>query len=1086
MARLSLTLLGGLQARLDPGGTLVLPTRKSQALLAYLALPLGQAHPRDKLAALLWGGIRDESARASLRQALFAVRKALVDTTALRQDADTLALDAAAVTVDVVAFEQAIKEGTAEALERAAELYHGDLLDGLVVDEAPFEEWLLGERERLREVALEALTKLLTQQRRAGGTETAIGTARRLLTLDPLQEAVHRALMRLYADLGRRGAALRQYQHCVSVLGRELGVEPEPETKQLYQELLRQRSVRPAPAPASPRGARAEEHRAPGAAAETTLIGRASEHAALCEALEAAAAGRGGIVAVLGEAGIGKSRLVAELAAEAAARGMSVVIGRAYESEQILPFGPWVDALRAGHVANDSDALERLSPALRTELARLLPEVGGPASTAGVSDIRLLFESIAELVGHLARRHPLLLVLEDLHWADELSTRLVAFLGRRLADKPVLLVATARDDEEGPALRQALDDLGRGGGLETLTLRALSRPDTLALVHEIARSGDEAAVVRLAAEAWTTSEGNPFVAVETVRAHAEGAAVAPGRDLALPERVREIITKRLERLSESGQMFTAVAAVIGREFDFALLQRAGGLSEEETAAGIEELVRRRILHDVGERIDFTHDRIREAAYGRILAPRRRLLHRRAAEAIEALHAGELDRHALALGRHYREAEVWDSAVVHLRRAGLDAFARAANREALACFESALTAIDRLGDGPSKTEYAIDVRISMDLAFMHLGEFRRSLERMAEAEVLARAAGDQPRLARILHRMAYDLSSLGEFSAALSKVDVARAMATQANDRAGLIGVNVMIARILYALGEYRRAIQAVSGNIDLAPAEARSPLPNARPSNVSNNLSFSRFWTVIAKAELGKFEEGTALGAEAVRIAREIGRTPEVVALCGLGRLYVVQGAWARGIEVLEQALPRCEVGSDLAVYFSRTASSLGEAYVRSGRVADGLRLLERAAGHAEEIGFVYGHALFVRMLGEGRLFAGDVEAAQADAERALALARQYGQRGWEGWALRLLGEIATRRPAFDLAVAQAHFAEAAALAEERGMRPLLAHCRLGLGQAHRRAGNDVPARAAVEEALAEYQTLEMPYWMALAEAARG
>lgn len=163
MARLSLTLLGGLQGRLDPGGALVLPTRKSQALLAYLALPPGHAHPRDKLAALLWGGIRDESARASLRQALFAVRKALADTGALRQDADTLALDAAAVTVDVAAFEQAIKEGTPDALERAAALYRGDLLDGLVVEEAAFEEWLLGERERLREVALEALTKLLAQ-----------------------------------------------------------------------------------------------------------------------------------------------------------------------------------------------------------------------------------------------------------------------------------------------------------------------------------------------------------------------------------------------------------------------------------------------------------------------------------------------------------------------------------------------------------------------------------------------------------------------------------------------------------------------------------------------------------------------------------------------------------------------------------------------------------------------------------------------------------------------------------------------------------------------------------------------------------
>src|SRR5262245_40156758 len=247
MAKLSLTLLGGFQARLDPGPALALPTRKTQALLAYLALPLGQAHPRDKLASLLWGGIREESARASLRQALFAIRKALGEVEpALRHEGETVALDAAAVDADTAAFERAATDETSEALERAVGLYRGDLLSGFALDEAPFEEWLLGERERLRELALEALAKLLAHQRKAGATEPAIGTALKLLTLDPLQEPVHRALMRLYAEVGRRGTALRQYQQCVGVLQRELGVEPEAETKALYQEILRQRSPRSA------------------------------------------------------------------------------------------------------------------------------------------------------------------------------------------------------------------------------------------------------------------------------------------------------------------------------------------------------------------------------------------------------------------------------------------------------------------------------------------------------------------------------------------------------------------------------------------------------------------------------------------------------------------------------------------------------------------------------------------------------------------------------------------------------------------------------------------------------------------------
>jgi len=230
MPRLSLTLLGGFQARLDPGSTLSLPTRKAQALMAYLALPPGRAHPRDKLATLLWGGMRDEQARNSLRQALFALRRAVAacEPPPFLAEADTIALDPAAVDVDVARFERQREDGGLHTLERTAALYRGDLLEGLVVDEAPFEEWLVNERERLRELALETLARLLARQRRVPDVDAAVRTAQRLLALDPLQEAAHRTLMRLYAEQGRRGAALRQYQQCVGVLQRELGLTRSP------------------------------------------------------------------------------------------------------------------------------------------------------------------------------------------------------------------------------------------------------------------------------------------------------------------------------------------------------------------------------------------------------------------------------------------------------------------------------------------------------------------------------------------------------------------------------------------------------------------------------------------------------------------------------------------------------------------------------------------------------------------------------------------------------------------------------------------------------------------------------------------
>jgi DNA-binding SARP family transcriptional activator len=358
MIGLKLTLLGGFEAWLGSGESLRLPTKKAQALLAYLGTRPGQSHPRDKLAAFLWGDKSDDQARGALRHALVALRKALAraEPPALRIEGQTLTLNPDGVEVDVVTFERRIAEGTLQALEQAAELYRGDLLLGFDVNEPLFEEWLGAERERLRELALEALARLLAHQTRAASAERAIQTALRLLSLDPLQEAVHRALMRLYGRQGRRGAALKQYQTCVSVLRRELDAEPEAETRTLYQELLR-RPVAAVTAPDDRGEHRARAARKVGAVApdlptvETPLFGRQPELGRLRTLLDEAVQGHGHIATVVGEAGIGKTRLVSALVADALALGCRALIGRCHESDSILPFGLWVEACRSGQVS---------------------------------------------------------------------------------------------------------------------------------------------------------------------------------------------------------------------------------------------------------------------------------------------------------------------------------------------------------------------------------------------------------------------------------------------------------------------------------------------------------------------------------------------------------------------------------------------------------------------------------------------------------------------------------------------------------------------------------------------------------------
>lgn len=249
MAWIELTLFGRFEARLKSGAVVDLHTRKGELLLAYLALARGKAATRDKLAALLWSDRSDEQARQSLRQELAALRKVLAGTepSLFTTEGDHIALDPATVAVDAVTFEDLVTKGTYADIERACSLYRGDLLEDISVRDAPYEEWLLVERQRLHDLALRAFDQLLAYQQQAQASERIAHTAQRLLELEPADEAAHRALMRLYTDQGRRAAALRQYQECRGALKRDLNVEPGTETEQLYREILEHEVGSPKP-----------------------------------------------------------------------------------------------------------------------------------------------------------------------------------------------------------------------------------------------------------------------------------------------------------------------------------------------------------------------------------------------------------------------------------------------------------------------------------------------------------------------------------------------------------------------------------------------------------------------------------------------------------------------------------------------------------------------------------------------------------------------------------------------------------------------------------------------------------------------
>lgn len=1068
---------------------MTLPTRKAQALLAYLALRPGQAHARDKLAALLWGDRGDAQARDSLRHTLVELRKVLPDRPpSLMVQGRTVALNPVAVDVDVVHFTALVETGTAESLVQAAETYQGEFLEGFVLREPSFEEWLVAERERLREQALDALRRLLEHQRAVRAIEPAIRTALRLLALDATQEFAHQALMRLYVQQGRRATALRQYQTCVGVLQRELGTEPEVETRELYQQIV-QRGDEPARKRPASSKSRAEPAHGPrpavrpeSVAIETPLIGRSAELDSLRNALTGAQWGSGGVIAIIGEAGVGKSRLVAELARRAAEQDARVLLGRCYESEQILPFGPWVDALRAGQVVPDDPALLAIEPPWLAELARLFPEIAATGLPPPTDDARRLFESVTRVIRALAARQPVLVVLEDVHWADEMTVRLLAFLGRRIATDRVLVAMTAREEElsDADALRRALAELRSERHFAERVLSPLSRPDTSSLVRSLIATGREShTLAQLEEQVWVASEGNPFVVVETVRAFREGLTLQEPAGLSLPQRVQDVIAGRVERLSDRCRQLLAVAAVIGREFDFALLQRAGGFTNRETAESVEELVRRRMLHGVDEGFDITHDRIREVVYGGLLPPRQRLLHGDVAGALEALTAGALDPPAAALGMHYRHAEIWDRAVFYLRQAGSKATARSALHDARVWFEQALDALEALPDSPSTLEQAFAVRLELRPVLVLLGEPRRTRDRLREAEALAERLNDDRRRGWVGAFLAHIHSMLAELDEALVTGARALRIAGRLGDLRLRIVTTIYLEQTHYYRGEYERVVELAKDNLAALPAD----LVHEYFGMGALPAIWDRCYLVMSLAELGRFAEAAPYEAEAIRLAEPTHHAFTVgVAYRGAGALHLLKGDWTKARSLIEHGTAVLRTGNIVLHIPWAVASSawvlaqVGEASEALNRLQEGEQLVERQ----ETTGIVSWRGWAYHSLGRACLRLGRLDEAANLADRAVESSARHP--GVAAHALHLLGDIATHPDRFDPERGEARYREALALAEPRGMRPLVAHCHLGLGKLRGRMNRREPAREHLGTAAAMYREMGMPFWLDRAE----
>jgi DNA-binding SARP family transcriptional activator len=675
---LRVRLLGPMDLRAGQRQLPPFESARAESLLAYLLLHRDAPQPRQRLAFLLWPGSTEGQAQTNLRKVLHNLRRALPGAGSLievgprtlrwREDAP--------LWLDVEHFERAVAEGR---LEDAVETYTGELLEGR------YDEWLVDERERLAGLYLEALERLARQHERRRRWPEAIRCAERLAAQDPLREGSHRLVMQLCSASGDRARAVRAYHVCATTLERELGIEPSPETRAIYESLV---ATAP-PGAGLPEAAPAA--RAPASAARTTapgmapFVGRADEQARLAAAWRAAASGHAQLVLVTGEAGVGKTRLVDELRAHA---GAVTVEGRAYPAEGPLAYGVATAWLRSQPVAARLSRLDR--PHL-TELARLLPELAAhapPPEPLPAAELRRrLFAAIARAV--LAAGVPLLLIADDVQWADAQSLRLIHYLLRTVPSARLLVAATARREEldEGHPLADLATGLRALGRFTEIGLGRLGRDDTALLATRITGAPlDAAGLERL----YGDSEGNPLFVVEALRPDAPTAA----------PKVQAVIAGRLARLSPPAAALAGVAAAIGRAFTADVLAAATELDGQAFVTALDELWRHGIVRAHGpSAYDFSHGRIRDAAYATLSPPRRRQAHLTVAQALERSE----DAAPAALALHYENAGATAEAVRWHERAAETAQWLHAHAEAVHAVERALALSENLPPGPNTAQ-----------------------------------------------------------------------------------------------------------------------------------------------------------------------------------------------------------------------------------------------------------------------------------------------------------------------------------------------------------------------------------------------
>lgn len=1049
---LRIELLGHLRVHDEGADPVSLPSARRRALLSYLILHRDAAVPRERLASLLWPDSEGAQARTNLRRELHHLRAELPHADELLTiQAETLQWSSnGSARVDVEEFEEQRRRAAQarapsdvhaelRALESAAALYRGDLLPSIS------EEWVEPDRGRLRAALLASLSRLVELHEVGGNLGAALAHAERVVRLEPLDETAYRALMRLHRRMGSSAAAIHAFHRLAGVLRRELDLDPSEGTRQAYQELLAAGGDGGTPAATDTRES-------------VPLVGRDDALARLRQAwAEACLLGPAATI-VYGEPGIGKTRLIEEFVRSVQRQAATIAQARAYAAEVPVSYGLALDWLRTSGVV---EGVAELPAAWRGELARLAPELDAsgvagsppPDSVPAAWQRRRLLEAIAH--GLLAAPQPLLLVADDLQWADADSLEALHLVTRLDERAQVLVVATARTEElPGNAnLEELLVSLRSGGRLVERELGRLGPEDTALLASKVA--GESLTQDRLE-HIYRVSEGVPLFVVEALRADREAAAghregdatVVPAE---LSPRVRGVLATRLRQLTPAARGLAELAATVGRAFTFEVLRQASEEPEEALVRALDELWRRRVVREqtAGE-YDFSHDALRDAAYRRMEPARRRLLHRRVARALENLQAGGPGSPSARLAHHYEQGGEAERAVEAYRHAAREAAAVFSHAEAVRLLERAHALLMALPASADRDRRELKLQFAKTTPLRALGGHAAPAldDAMRRAQALSERLGDRASLFQALINQQTTRFVGGRVSEAQALSGPLQTLTREVPDRRA--EVDHITGGALLNAGDLEGAIRHFERSEQSYDPDGGTALPSRAGADLA---VFTAAWKAHALWLYGLSDRGLASSAQAVRRAQDLDHPySEVVAHAYAAALHHMRRDRAACLRHAVAVRDLCErYGFAYYVHWGRMFAVWARPRIdRPARVVE----VREAIAAVDREGANTRRPFYLSVLAIVQADAGQRAVARATLEEAAELAKASDEAWWRPEIARLRALLAP-----DASHALTGLEDALRCAIAMKARPLAARVAASLALALRAAGRTEEAR---------------------------